>query len=144
MSKWDEADEKGLKKLVGRTIKKICMNEEYLVFYTDEGEFAYTVEGDCCSSSYFHDFYGVTNLLDKEVVEVGTVSLATPDQLTADEWEEIAVYGFKIVFNGSYGEQTAVFSFRNSSNGYYGGMMYPVDGAAPKGVPELKKDTVLI
>ena len=54
-----------LNKLVGKKITKIRMDEEFLVFETDDsGVHAFTVEGDCCSHSYFFDFYGVRQLLE--------------------------------------------------------------------------------
>lgn len=33
------------------------------------------------------------------------------------------MYGYKIISESKWGDQTSVFSFRNSSNGYYGGWM---------------------
>ena len=53
-----------MKKLIGRNVKKIFMNDENLYFETDKGFLHYTVEGDCCSYSYFHDFIGVKKLLN--------------------------------------------------------------------------------
>lgn len=117
-----------LDKLVGRTIKKIYMNEAYLKFETDLGAFCYGVDGDCCSSSYFHDFIGVEKLLaDNPVVSTKYIDLEQKDSKVAvnrNDYDEIQCYGYEIVIEDpKFGEVTSVFSFRNSSNGYYGGSL---------------------
>lgn len=114
--------------LEGRVIKAVYMDEDNLQFDTDAGLVSYTVEGDCCSHSFFYDFYGVEKLVGSKVIRVEDVPL-DPTDLKAknDSYEEIKVYGYRIVFEGEYGEQSAVFSFRNSSNGYYGGWAEKVD-----------------
>lgn len=124
---------KELERLVGSIIEKIYMNEEYLTFVTDKGVFSYTVIGDCCSHSYFFDFYGVKQLIGNEILTFERVELAVGDvgyrKATYDvgitDWsEEVAVYGFRLTTNHAlFGELTSVFSFRNASNGYYGGWM---------------------
>ena len=114
-----------LKSLIGRTIEKIFINQRFLKFVTDNGEFVYEVIGDCCSESYFYDFYGVVNILGKTVGGVEIVNLMSGDVLVrntvSDEYTQ--VYGYQI-FNDGDGYRsptTSVFSFRNLSNGYYGG-----------------------
>lgn len=119
-------------RLVGRTIKKIFMNEDYLKFETDLGNIAFRVDGDCCSSSYFHDFIGVKKLLaGNPVVSVKSVSLTENDSkvhVNRNDYEEIECYGYQIVTEDpQLGEVTSVFSFRNSSNGYYGGSLENAD-----------------
>ncbi len=114
-----------LKDLIGKSVEKIFINNKYLKFVTDGGEFIYKVSGDCCSSSFFYDFYGVKNILGKRVKEVKEVKLMPGDVLVKNEgnYELTQVYGYQI-FNDrdEYGEPTtSVFSFRNESNGYYGG-----------------------
>jgi hypothetical protein len=120
-----------IERLVGKKVLKIYMNEDFLKFETDKGNVVYCVEGDCCSSSYFHDFIGVKKLLENgPVISAKSIELDENTQ-TYDEteketktWGEIRCYGFEIVTeNPVYGEQTSVFSFRNSSNGYYGGSL---------------------
>ena len=112
-----------LKNLIGKTINKIFISQEHLKFETDMGDYVYEVEGDCCSHSYFYDFYGVKNILGKKVKDVSSVDLLTGDVFVTDqEGDEIKVYGYQIfIEDESWGEMTGVFSFRNSSNGYYGG-----------------------
>lgn len=133
--------------LIGRTITRIRMNEDYLVFDTDAGEIAYTVEGDCCSHSYFFDFYGVRNVLDNGPVSAfEEVELSPgdpgyhPDDCLGYQWDseagaykpnacgrdhdQIAVYGLRLTTKHPvFGPVSSVFSFRNDSNGYYGGWM---------------------
>lgn len=135
------------KHLVGKKIKQVYMNDEYLAFKTDKGNVVFTVEGDCCSSSYFHDFIGLDKVKNNGPVKsAGEVSLQDDDpraKVDADEWEEIAVYGFEIVTEDpTFGDVTTVFSFRNSSNGYYGGWMYYHGDTIPKGMTALRKDKV--
>jgi hypothetical protein len=123
----DTTNEKGLEVLVDKKIVEIFMNDDYLVFTDTEGGFhGFTVEGDCCSHSYFHDFFGVRTLLENgPVVSVKSIDLGSED---LGDWDVISCYGFEIVTEHlTWGEQTSVFSFRNSSNGYYGGWMYYTD-----------------
>jgi len=142
-----------LDNLVGKTVTKILWSEERLVIETDGGTFAYDVEGDCCSSSYFHDFFGVANLLNNgPVISVGDVNLHDDDPRFSepiesdDEYgEHIQVYGYEFVTRHPiFGEMTSVLSFRNSSNGYYGGWMDRVEGefAIPDDATELTGDWI--
>lgn len=131
----DDHDEKGLASLVGKAVTDIFMNDEYLVFVTADGQVhGFTVDGDCCSHSYFNDFHGVEKLLSNGVVvSVDCVDLADGDpnwngSLSGIDGYEEVIYGFEIVTESPmWGEQTSVFSFRNSSNGYYGGWMYKTE-----------------
>lgn len=122
---------KDLNELVGKVIKKIFINQDYLKFETDQDELIYCVQGDCCSSSYFHDFFGIKNLLGKKVTEVKEVELMPGDVLMQNNnnsRESIQVYGYQIFIESEdFGTTTAVFSFRNSSNGYYGGWIDKID-----------------
>lgn len=119
---------KDIERLVGRTIKKIYMNEEYLKFETNLGNIVFTVDGDCCSHSYFHDFIGVDKLLKgSPVVSVKSIELSEDDskvKVNRNDYDEVECYGYEIVTEDpQFGEVTSVFSFRNSSNGYYGGSL---------------------
>lgn len=120
--------EKDIERLVGRTIKKIYMNEVNLKFETDLGDIVFQVYGDCCSSSYFHDFIGVEKLLQgTPVVSVKAIDLETSDSkvpVNRNDYDSVQCYGYEIVTEDpQFGEVTSVFSFRNSSNGYYGGSL---------------------
>lgn len=110
--------------LVGKIIESISGNTEFLRFTTADGKsFTFTVEGGCCSYSYFHDIIGVEKLLaGGEVTEVGYADV--PEVEDDDSYVDTQVYGFKIVSDHpEFGDVTTVFSFRNESNGYYGGWM---------------------
>lgn len=118
-------DEKSINWLVGKTIRKIFMNEENLKFETDQGDITFSVYADCCSQSVFYDFYGVKNIIGKEVTEVKEVQLTVDERMDAKKYQEcVQVYGYQIFWKDDYyGDRTAVFSFRNYSNGYYGGSL---------------------
>lgn len=108
-----------LEELVGANIEKVGMDDSFLKFWTDKGEFLYMVEGDCCSWSYFHDFVGVGKLIDN-----GPVLSTREVSVECDDDGYLQAYGFEIVTEHPlWGEQTSVVSFRNESNGYYGGWM---------------------
>lgn len=140
-----------LEKLVGSIVQKIYFNEEYLKFETDKGTFIFTVEGDCCSSSMFYDFYGVKKLLKgNPVISTKAIDLDASDVKVDGEYstdkkssdESIQVYGYELVTKDSIlGEVTSVLSFRNYSNGYYGGWMQEESGDT-KVLPEITDDVV--
>jgi hypothetical protein len=129
-----------LSDLVGKTVKAIEWGEENLVFSTDDGVVAYQVDGDCCSRSYFHDFYGVAHLLNNgPVVSAREIPLDSHE----GDYDEIKCYGYELVTtHPKWGEVTSVLSFRNSSNGYYGGWMYRTDHVPSSGVEVITTDQV--
>lgn len=110
-------------RLVGRKVEKIFMNKDSLRFETDKGPVVFGVDGDCCSTSYFYDFYGVANLLKNgPVTEVKSVPL--DEKSTNGSSDEVQCYGYQITTESpEWGQMTSVFSFRNYSNGYYGGSL---------------------
>ena len=142
-----------LEKLVGKKVKRVFFNEDNLKFETEDGNFTYGVEGDCCSSSYFYDFYGVKNLLNNgAITEVKEVDLH-PDDIakTKGDWstekdrkyedDSIQVYGYQLTtISPEFGEVTSVVSFRNYSNGYYGGWMEEVSDREV--LPEIFDDVI--
>lgn len=138
-----------LDSLLGRTIRAIYMGEEALVFVTDAQSVAFTVSGDCCSHSYFYDFYGVRNLLDNgpviawEAVDLdpsdpGYVTKGNKDNRAGDYGaDQVVCYGYRFTtVHPLFGEVSSVFSFRNDSNGYYGGSLE--DSAVPSNLNALK------
>ncbi len=136
-----------LKNLIGKKVNRVFINSNYLKFETDKGNLVYKVSGDCCSHSYFHDFFGVKNLLENGVVkDVKEVELLSGDVLVENNSEEgyggekLKVYGYQITTEGKYGDMTSVFSFRNASNGYYGGGIDQIDNGDKEVLPEIKKD----
>lgn len=137
---------KDIERLVGKTIKRIFMNEDFLKFETDLGNVTFMVYGDCCSSSYFHDFIGVEKLLKgNPVVSVKSIDLDATDskvQVNRHDYDSIQCYGYEIVTEDpQFGEVTSVFSFRNSSNGYYGGSLENASDYA-KVEPEITEDVL--
>jgi hypothetical protein len=122
--------------LNGKTVREIWMSDDYLTFVTDDGKVTYAVYGDCCSDSAFFDFYGVENVLGREVVAFESVSLSPGDpgyraetfETPANDYGETQVYGYRITTeHPMFGHVSAVMSFRNESNGYYGGWMELTD-----------------
>lgn len=142
--------------LIGARIWAIHMDESQLVFDTDRGRIGYHVEGDCCSTSYFFDFYGVANLLAGEpVTAFEAVDLAPGDVgYRPETWEqgvgvicrdaeEIQVYGYRLTTtHPTFGEVSAVVSFRNSSNGYYGGWMSLMGNPRIDGLKPVTEDVI--
>lgn len=135
MRKYDDIND-----LVGKKILRIFASEDHLQFETDEGPFCYHVEGDCCSRSFFYDFYGVKKLFENgPVISTREVPLEVDPTTVKDDQCVVKAYGFEIVTeNKEFGEQTSVFSFRNDSNGYYGGVIYLGE---PRDVATLKEIT---
>lgn len=133
-----------LKDLVGKKVKRIFVNQEYLKFETDEGDFTYRVDGECCSSSYFYDFYGVKNLLENgKITEIKEVDIHQTSSFAEERYGDvIEIYGYQLTTEGDWGEVTSAFSFRNSSNGYYGGSIDKVDNIDVQ--PELLEDVTEI
>lgn len=139
-----------LEDLIGKKVVKIFLNNDYLKFETNEGSFTYRVDGDCCSISYFYDFYGVKNLLKGgKVKEVKEVELHPADLFVVpDKGDVTQVYGYSITVEpiedaDDYwtGYRTAVFSFRNESNGYYGGYINKVE-EDKEVLPEITEDVI--
>lgn len=131
--RWDRYENE-LSNLVGKQILQIQINDDYLVITTNEGVLSYMVTGDCCSQSYFHDFIGVSNILNNTVL--GTEEIAVEDITEKQVVKEgdypsecLQHYGYRIVTDHpKFGEVSAVVSFRNDSNGYYGGSIEEIDG----------------
>jgi hypothetical protein len=125
----------GLRRLVGRTVSEVRMGEYRLSFVTDQGVIAYEVDGDCCSHSYLHDFFGVQNLLENgPITAVDSIELDIDDRPIDEDNgyefddEYIQSYGFRLTtVSPNWGPVSSVFSFRNASNGYYGGLIFRID-----------------
>jgi hypothetical protein len=131
------------KDLVGKKVLKIFMNSEYLRFETDGGVFTYETCGECCSSTYFYDFYGVKNLLGSVITAVDDVPLELQDYIKRGYKEEEVdeFYGVQLTtVSPEFGEVTSVFSYRNVSNGYYGGSISL--STYTGSLPEIQEDVV--
>lgn len=129
-----------IKDLVGYTVKRIFMNENALKFETDKGSYVFTVEGDCCSSSYFYDFTGADKLLNHEIKKVEEVELGTGGK--HEEGHDILeCYGYRFITEDpQFGEVSSVMSFRNDSNGYYGGYITGGNKSNEEVLPEITND----
>src|SRR5699024_12296811 len=97
---------------------------------TERGGISFAVEGDCCSHSYFHDFYGVADLLNKELTGFEEVHLHPGDVgYRSDTWEKgtgemeydnIQVYGYCCsLMDPLFGTHSTEMAFRNSFTGCY-------------------------
>ena len=124
-----------MKRLVGKTIEKILIDklngENFIQFITNDGNFLYEAQGDCCSESWFADIIGVRNAIGSRVTQVEDVkeSCSTEeDSANRSRQEYDLIYSIKI--HHTNGILDVIF--RNSSNGYYGGG-YAFVG---KGIPE--------
>lgn len=126
-----------MKNLIGKTVTAIHMSDARLVFETDGGLVGYEVEGDCCSYSYLHDFFGVENLLHNgPITESEGVDLDNDDPRFAKpvpagevDYTYTQVYGYRLTtVHPTFGEMSSVVSFRNESNGYYGGSLRRLAG----------------
>lgn len=116
----------GLQGLIGKVVTGILMDERSLTFETNEGYVVYWVDEECCSYSYFFDFYGVEHLIGSEVMNFEEVELSKGDVGYREEtWKSgDDVYGYRITtIHPLFGEVSSVLSFRNANNGYYGGWM---------------------
>lgn len=133
-----------LKNLIGKKVKQIFMNSDLLRFVTDKGNLTYRVEGDCCSHSYFYDFYGVKNLLENgEITEIKEVELSPERKIPKPNNDSLSFYGYQIMtINKQFGEVTSTFSFRNDSNGYYGGSIKEIEDEEVS--PEILNDVLEI
>ena len=117
--------------MVGGQVVAIYMNDENLRFvFVKEGKrygATFGVSGDCCSCSWFHDFYNIDNLFNGSITDWKVKELEPDEECMCDRCkngEFVKYYGYQLFTqHPTYGEVTSVFSFRNSSNGYYGGSL---------------------
>src|SRR5690606_9187986 len=122
-----------LSDMIGRTVNAIFWSEDTLVFLTDTEPVAYAVEGDCCSHSYFHDFYGVEYLLkngpvisaeDIERAPVGADYRAATaaEGVGAVDWGEVAVCAYRLTTaHPLFAPVSSVVWLRSSATGDYRG-----------------------
>lgn len=106
------------KALIGRTISGLSISDDdtVLVFYTDRGPEAIHAEGDCCSSSWFHEILGTRSHLIGQVI-TGSEKRSMPDPGSYADHDVLSDYG--VMLTTPKGRVDIVY--RNDSNGYYGG-----------------------
>ena len=100
------------------------IEEAYFMTFELEGGnlVSFKVEGDCCSTSWFADFFNVGNIINQPILGVSEIDLEEFGYQLQDgrgKQDDDKIYGYKIYTKDHVG----VFSFRNSSNGYYGGWL---------------------
>lgn len=130
--------------LIGKTITGIRFDQQNLVIELGDEYLHLSVDGDCCSSSYFYDFYGVEGIISKRIEDFTEIELDPTDLKAASyDGDVIQVYGYKVTCepNDDYfsTSNVGVFSFRNSSNGYYGGSLCGATTPRTK-VPKITTD----
>ena len=110
--------------LIGKKIRRIFISDDAIniKFVTDQGDFIYHTDGDCCSETWIQEINHYDNLIDhvvnfsKELTEVS---------LPGSKQDEDVAYGIE------FGEDKfckGSIVYRNSSNGYYGGSIFLVGG----------------
>lgn len=119
--------------------------ESRLLFEMEGGSgVMWTVDGDCCSESWFADLVGVEDLAGATVTGVESVEMEALGYSTEDgrgRQEHDQVYGYKLTTDKGWCD----IVFRNSSNGYYGGSMWatpatPEEMRASRGWLKITKD----
>jgi len=112
-----------MKELVSNTVKKVLISEgeSVLAFITDNEEYIYETEEECCSNTWFADVLGTNFLIGNKVLSVEEISINVLDEYNINDGrcrqEYDQVYGYKITTTKGYCDVI----FRNSSNGSYGG-----------------------
>lgn len=135
-----------LDKFVGLDISKIGISETEMQFVTRDGQKIYlSVYGDCCSYSYFYDFYGVWNLIGNgPILSVEEVDLlpSDPGYHLEDNAGYVQIYGIRFTTKHQlWGPVSSTISFRNESNGYYGGWA-EVSNTSPNKFVNIDSDCV--
>lgn len=122
---------------VGRGASSFGQEEDVLVFVCGDERFAFSVEGDCCSTSYVTEIDGVDaiiggTLTGLEQIEDGMYESNDDDDRYGGDF--ITPYAIRMETD----KGQACITFHNSSNGYYGGWVQ----AAP--VPDVMDGLVQI
>lgn len=107
-----------MKKLWKEGISNIYVNETQLVFDTYNGAIIYTVQGDCCSHSYWAEIMHPEAILNHRIVGIEELESLEGEATTQ---EVDTIYGYKLKSDKAGGLNNCIITFRNSSNGYYGG-----------------------
>lgn len=116
----------GTEKLVGKVLSSVTLSpdKETVTFRCTDGEdYAFGVQGDCCSVSWIEHLEMPDNVLNATVTQILRAEMDGTDKLMncredgTREHESLAVYN--TTFRTDRGD--IVLEFRNSSNGYYGG-----------------------
>ena len=127
--------------LVGLDVKRVLVSEETACFIGDAEAVALTVDGECCSTSFWYDVIGADKL-----IQGGPIVLAEwiDGDRAGTEWGEVQSYGLRLVTVGPFGEWTTALSFRNESNGYYDGWAKPGAPRSTSGYVEVEENCLSI
>ncbi len=115
--------------LVGKKINELWMsdNDVQMTFVTDDGEFSFCCDADCCSESWINHINFVECLLGGTVESVDDIDmfslLGVEPAATRQEYDQVL---FHRIFTD---RGSCTIEFRNSSNGYYGGSLEPWNGS---------------
>lgn len=125
--------------LIGRTVFALFVDNvaHTLYFVTECGAYAFEVEGDCCSESWYADILGFDALKGSKIIGVRALSIDCPEDGRTRQ-ESDSAYGVELrTLRGR-----VTIAYRCSSNGYYGGWMR--DGneleELPRGLKEITDD----
>lgn len=113
--------------LQGKVITNVWVDRsespKFMTFEVEGGDlFSFYAEGDCCSDSWFADFFNVSKLIGQKIIGIGSIDLKEYEYNIEDGrglQDVDQVYGFRFYTD----DVVAVLAFRNSSNGYYGGWL---------------------
>lgn len=121
--------------LIGRTIKKVYVNQDSTVLKfvdIEDKEYFYFAEADCCSESWFENFKEfryISEKMPRTITDVFSLSCNCEPPGTRQDVDQITHYS--LTFESKYFDQTISFNLRNSSNGYYSGWATFVGNEVP-------------
>jgi len=109
-----------MKELFKQYISHIYMDDDknYLVFLNKTGQWVYSPEDDCCSTSSFKSIENAENIINEWIIgieEKPAYGFLIEEHLC--ERNTVTIYGYTLKTNKGYCD----IEFRNESNGYYGG-----------------------
>lgn len=105
-------------KMKGERLLAAYRDGDVFAFKTDGGLYGFTVEGDCCSTSFVESIDVSTGIVGAKIVGVEEATLESPPIGTdLSKYEHLECYNLRIIT--TLGD--VVVDFRNDSNGYYGG-----------------------
>lgn len=110
--------------LVGRTLTgiQLASDKKAIRFKTTEGDVIAQADGDCCSDTWIESIEMPARGFP--AVVSAAEPIAMPDQVSEDEYSELACYGFRLTTDAGH----IIIDYRNMSNGYYGGnLSWPGD-----------------
>lgn len=108
--------------MLNRKLASVVLDKgrDVITFTFQDGfERRFSVEGDCCSSSWIEHLEMPPDIVGATLLSVEDSAPITQDHAEHDDGGEISVYNTS--FKTDRGE--IVLEFRNSSNGYYGGWL---------------------